>query len=43
MVLDTAARAAIGKIVTDAMEGMQYLGSERLSFSMKTANFISSK
>ena len=26
MVLDSAARAAIGKIVTDAMEGMQYLG-----------------
>ncbi|GIR10182.1 MAG: hypothetical protein CM15mP21_4440 [Hyphomicrobiales bacterium] len=35
---------AIGKIVTDAMEGMQYLGvSEQSSFFMKTANFISLK
>ncbi len=32
MVLDTAARAAIGKIVTDAMEGMQYLGVGTVEF-----------
>ena len=37
-----AARAAIGKIVTDAMEGMQYLGRHGRVF-MKAANFISSK
>ena len=32
MVLDIAARAAIGKIVTEAMEGMQYLGVGTVEF-----------
>ncbi len=39
MVLDTAARAAIGKIVTDAMEGMQYLGVGTVEFLYENGEF----
>ena len=39
MVLDTAARAAIGKIVTDAMEGMQYLGVGTVEFLYEGGEF----
>jgi len=38
-VLDTAARAAIGKIVTDAMEGMQYLGVGTVEFLYEGGEF----
>ena len=38
-VLDTAARAAIGKIVTDAMEGMQYLGVGTVEFLYEDGEF----
>ena len=39
MVLDSAARAAIGKIVTDAMEGMQYLGVGTVEFLYEDGEF----
>ena len=39
MVLDAAARAAIGKIVTDAMEGMQYLGVGTVEFLYEDGEF----
>ncbi len=39
MVLDTAARAAIGKIVIDAMEGMQYLGVGTVEFLYEGGEF----
>ena len=39
MVLDSAARAAIGKIVTDAMEGMQYLGVGTVEFLYEDGKF----
>jgi len=39
MVLDPAARAAIGKIVTDAMEGMQYLGVGTVEFLFEDGEF----
>ena len=39
IVLDTAARAAIGKIVTDAMEGMQYLGVGTVEFLYEGGEF----
>ena len=39
MVLDAAARAAIGKIVTDAMEGMQYLGVGTVEFLYENGEF----
>ena len=39
MVLDPAARAAIGKIVTDAMEGMQYLGVGTVEFLYEDGEF----
>ena len=39
LVLDTAARAAIGKIVTDAMEGMQYLGVGTVEFLYEDGEF----
>ena len=39
MVLDFAARAAIGKIVTDAMEGMQYLGVGTVEFLYEDGEF----
>ena len=39
MVLDSGARAAIGKIVTDAMEGMQYLGVGTVEFLYEDGEF----
>ena len=39
MVLDSAARTAIGKIVTDAMEGMQYLGVGTVEFLYEDGEF----
>ena len=39
MVLDSAARASIGKIVTDAMEGMQYLGVGTVEFLYEDGEF----
>ena len=39
MVLDSATRAAIGKIVTDAMEGMQYLGVGTVEFLYEDGEF----
>ncbi len=39
MVLDSTARAAIGKIVTDAMEGMQYLGVGTVEFLYEDGEF----
>ena len=39
MVLDSAARAAVGKIVTDAMEGMQYLGVGTVEFLYEDGEF----
>ena len=39
MVLDSPARAAIGKIVTDAMEGMQYLGVGTVEFLYEDGEF----
>ena len=39
MVLDSPARAAIGKIVTDAMEGMQYLGVGTVEFLYEDGDF----
>ena len=39
MVLDSPARAAIGKIVTDAMEGMQYLGVGTVEFLYEDDEF----
>ncbi|MEC8586310.1 MAG: acetyl-CoA carboxylase biotin carboxylase subunit [Pseudomonadota bacterium] len=39
MVLDSAARTAIGKIVTDAMEGMQYLGVGTVEFLYEDVEF----
>ena len=39
MVLDSAARSAIGKIVTDAMKGMQYLGVGTVEFLYESGEF----
>lgn len=39
MVLNSTARAAIGKIVTDAMEGMQYLGVGTVEFLYEDGEF----
>ena len=39
MVLDSPTRAAIGKIVTDAMEGMQYLGVGTVEFLYEDGEF----
>ena len=39
MVLDSGARTAIGKIVTDAMEGMQYLGVGTVEFLYEDGEF----
>ena len=39
MVLDSAARTAIGKIVTDAMGGMQYLGVGTVEFLYEGGEF----
>ena len=39
MVLDSAARTAIGKIVTDAMEGMHYLGVGTVEFLYENGEF----
>ena len=39
MVLDSGARATIGKIVTDAMEGMQYLGVGTVEFLYEDGEF----
>ena len=39
MVLDSAARASIGKIVTDAMEDMQYLGVGTVEFLYEDGEF----